>query len=768
MPLFIAKIATYLTRVFFACVFVFLTALNSFASQNIVVKGNQRIDSQIIKSYVDRALSSVKSNESRYDLALKKLLESDLFLDAKIYSQGGELIVEVTENPIISEVKIVGNDKIEDDVLLNELSLKKRGVFSKFKLRSDLKRINDIYIKSGRYLASIEPKILQKDGNRVEIIFEVKEGPRAKISKIIFVGNEDIADSELAEVVTTKESSWYKLFSSADVYDSDKVEFDKEKLRRFYGSKGYADFSTISSIAQISKNKDKFFITFLVQEGIQYRINDVQIDNKIERFNEEVLKDVITIKKSEIYNSEKIERNIEEMLKIMSDSSYAFADIDAVLTRNQENKTIDLTFAILPSPRIYVDSIVISGNTRTKNNVILQELRIQAGDPYNVTKINRSKQRISNLGFFDKVEITSKRIASSDKVILQVEVKERKTGELNLGIGYSTVDSASINIGLKERNLMGTGHELGVALRKSRFGSSGNISYTKPYFMNHPIRVGSDVFIQNSDKRFSLVYDQESKGATVRAGYLISEYLGHNVSYSINDQTISNVDPLASLSIKSLEGSFVTSSISQNFNYDKRDNIRDTREGYFISIGQEYAGVGGDIKYIKYTGSASFYQPIYNRNFVFKLLTHGGYIDGLGQDIRNNFGFYLGGNNFRGFEFAGLGPRTIINGSAVNGNSVGGNMYYMTTAEMRFPLGLPKELGVYGILFSDNGTVKSVDSISRQSAPIADTGSLRSSYGLSIAWQSPLGPIRFDFSRIAQKEDFDRVETFRFSFGSTF
>lgn len=768
MLLFISKITTYCSRFFLVFTFLLLATANSFAGQNIVVKGNQRIDNQIIESYIKRALSSAKTSESRQDLALKKLLESDLFLDAKIYSQGGDLIVEVTENPIISEVKIVGNDKIEDDVLLDELSLKKRGVFSKFKLRSDLKRINDIYIKSGRYLANIEPKIVQKDGNRVEIIFEVKEGPRAKISKIIFVGNDDMNDSELAEEVTTKESSWYKFFSSADVYDSDKVEFDKEKLRRFYGSKGYADFSTISSIAQISKNKDKFFITFLVQEGIQYSVNDVQIDNKIERFNEEILKDSITIKKSDIYNSEKVEKNIEEMLKIMSDNSYAFADIEAVLTRNQENKTINLSFLIRPSSRIYVDSIVITGNTRTKNNVILQELRIQAGDPYNITKINRSKQRIRNLGFFDKVEINSKRIASSDKVILQIEVKERKTGELNLGIGYSTVDSASINIGLKERNLMGSGHELGVALRKSRYGSSGSLSYTKPYFMNRPIRVGSDVFIQNSDKRFSLAYDQESKGATIRAGYLISEYLGHNVSYSVNDQTIGNVDPLAALSIKSLEGSFVTSSVSQNFNYDKRDDVRDTRKGYLISLGQEYAGVGGDIKYLKYTGSASFYQPIYNRNFVFKLLTHGGLIDGLGQDVRNNYGFYLGGNNFRGFEYAGLGPRTIVNGTAVGGNSVGGNMYYMTTAELRFPLGMPKELGIYGILFSDNGTVKSVDGISRQNSEIVDSGSLRSSYGLSIAWQSPLGPIRFDFSRIAQKEDYDRIETFRFSFGSRF
>ena len=741
---------------------------NANAKINIIVEGNQRIDAQIIKSYIDRSLGSSKPSDLEIDDALKKLLKSNLFLDAKIYRKEKNLIVEVSENPIISEVKLSGNDKIGDDVLLNELSLKKRGVFSKFKLRSDLKRINDIYIKSGRYLSKIEPKLIQKEGNRIEIIFDIKEGPRAKISKILFVGNNQFSDSELIEQITTRESKWYKPFSSSDVYDSDKIEFDREKLRRFYGSVGYADFSTVSSVAQISKNKEKFFVTILMQEGIKYNINEVQIDNRIENFNEDLIKGEIDIETGDLYNSEKIEKNIDRMIKIMSNNSYAFANIEAVLQRNKDEKTIDLTFLISQSPRVYIDSIVIKGNNRTKNNVILQELRVQSGDPYNITKINRSKQRLRNLGFFDKVEIEAKRIGNTDKVVLEVEVKERKTGELNLGIGYSTVDRASINVGLKERNLMGTGHELGISLRKSNFGSSGSISYTKPYFMGRPIRVGSDVFIQESDSRFSVVYDQKSQGASLRAGYLISEYLGHNVNYSIRDQTIDNVHELASASIKSLEGSFLTSSVGQGFNYDKRDNVRDTREGYLVSVGQEFAGIGGDIKYIKYTGSASFYQPVFNRNFVFKALAHGGYIDGVGQDIRNNYGFFLGGNNFRGFEFAGLGPRTVINGSALGGNAVGGNMYYVGTAEFRFPLGLPKELGIYGILFSDNGTVKGVDSITNQFSTVVDTGSLRSSMGLSIAWQSPLGPIRFDFSKITRKEDFDRTENFRFSFGTRF
>ncbi len=311
---------------------IFISSAN--AKINIIVEGNQRIDAQIIKSYIDRTITSSKPSDLEIDDALKKLLKSNLFLDARIYRKDKSLVIEVSENPIISEVKLSGNDKIGDDVLLNELSLKKRGVFSKFKLRSDLKRINDIYIKSGRYLAKIEPKLIQKEGNRIEIIFDIKEGPRAKISKILFVGNNQFSDSELIEQITTRESKWYKPFSSSDVYDSDKIEFDREKLRRFYGSVGYADFSTVSSVAQISKNKEKFFVTILMQEGIKYNINEVQIDNRIENFNEDLIKGEIDIETGDLYNSEKIEKNIE---KSIEDDDELMSEALAELLVNQGN-----------------------------------------------------------------------------------------------------------------------------------------------------------------------------------------------------------------------------------------------------------------------------------------------------------------------------------------------------------------------------------------------------------------------------------------------
>ena len=738
------------------------------ASKAIIIKGNERIDEETINSYLDvNALK--KGSEKTVQDSLKKLYESDLFSESKIYRKKGRFVVEVKENPIISDVKIVGNKKIEDEALQSEISLKKRSVFTKAKLQNDLKRINDIYLKSGRFLAKVEPKIIQKEQNRIELIFDIFEGPKAKIADIYFVGNEAYPDKELSEEITTARSKWWKFLSSADTYDSDRVEFDKEKLRRFYGSKGYADFAAISSIAQIAPTKDKFFITFLLEEGIKYKVGEVNIINHIEKLDADILEKEILIKKGKVFNSELIEKTVEKMVEVLSEKSYAFANVEPVLKRDREKKIMNIDFVINETPRVYINQIRITGNTRTLDEVIRRELRLREGDSYNVTKINRSKQRLENLGFFEKVTFNTKRLGDGDKVDLEVEVKEKKTGELNLGLGYSTVNKITTNAGIKERNLNGTGQELGLNIQKSYSNFTGEINYTKPYFMDRQIDVGFDLFKYQQNKRNTLIYDQDSNGATFRGNYAITEFLSHQIHYSLSQQTISNVDATATLGVRNLEGSFVNSAVGQSLLYDRRDNSMNPKNGYYISGSQEYSGLGGDINTIKHEGSAGYYLPTFSEDFILKFLARGGAIESVGGDgVRSNYGFFLGGNNFRGFQYAGMGPRAVTNGSAVGGSIIGGKIYYVGTAEFRFPLGLPKELGINGIIFSDNGTVKGVDSISKKGTQVADSGSLRSSYGFSLAWSSPLGPIRLDFAKVAKREVYDQTQNFRFSFGTSF
>lgn len=749
----------------------FFLALDVFANDDshFVIRGNERVDNDTIKTLID--VEGLKRNSPRaLQDSVKRLYESDLFLESKIYRQGAQVIVEVKENPLISDVKFVGNKKIEDEALQSEVTSKKRTVFTKAKLQNDLKRINEIYLKSGRFLTKIDPKIIQKDQNRVELIFEISEGPRAKVGKIYFVGNQAFSDRELQDEITTKETQWWKFLSSSDSYDSDRIEFDREKLRRFYGSNGYADFNAISSIAQITPQKDQFFVTFLLEEGIQYRVGEVNIVNNIEKFDSSILNKEILLKKGKIYNSDLVEKTVDKMVELMSEKSYAFAHVEPILKRNKAEKIIDIDFVLQETPRVYIDQIRITGNTRTKDEVIRRELRFREGDAYNVTKINRSKQRLENLAFFEKIEFKTNRIGDTDKIILDIEVKEKKTGELNLGVGYSTVNRLTLSTGIRERNVFGTGQEVGFNIQKSFASLTSDINYTKPYFMNLPIDVGFDLFKYSFTQRNSLLYDQDSTGITFRGDYAISEFLGHQLRYSYSEQNISNVFSGASISLRLLQGSYTSSGVGQTFVYDKRDNRMNPRDGYYASVSQDYNGIGGNINTIKHEGSAGYYKPIVNKDYVFKLVARGGMIEGLaGQGVRSNYGFFLGGNNFRGFQYAGMGPRTVDStGNAKGGGILGGKMYYVGSAEFMFPLGLPRELGINGILFSDNGTVKGVDQQNLGGATVADSGSLRSSYGFSIAWSSPLGPIRLDFARVAKKEVYDQTQTFRFSFGSNF
>lgn len=733
----------------------------------IDVVGNQRIDYDTIISFIDQQ-NLIRKEPDSIQKALKSLYETGLFSKIDILYRNDKAIIKVIENPMILDLKIVGNKKIDDEVLLAELSLKKREIFSKYKLENDLKRINEIYLKSGRFLTKIEPKLIQKENNRVEVVFDIFEGKRAKIERINFYGNEAFSDFDLREEISSKQTKWYKFLSSADIFNSDRIEYDKERLRRFYNSKGYADFTTISAISQINEQKDKFTVNFLVDEGIKYSFGDVKIINQIPKFDDSQLQKAIMIKKGKTYNYDQIEKTIDKMIDIMNQKSYAFADIQPILKRDKDLKIINIDLILNETPNIYIRNIEISGNSRTHNKVILREMRIKEGDPYNINKINRSRQLIQNLGFFEKVELDIRKVPMTNQIDIFIEVEEKKTGEMNLGVGYSTIDRLTTNIGVRERNLFGTGRDLSLNLQKSYSRISAELSYTKPYLFDYPIDGGIDIFNYELSKRNSLVYDQKSTGITLRAGYDISEYLRHNVSYSFRDETIQNIDDSASFSIKNLEGNFISSRVSQSFSYDKRDNIYNTKSGYFLSLSQSFTGIGGDIKNIKYEGSAAYYQPIINEDFILKLSTRGGYIDGIGQDVRSNYGFFLGGNNFRGFEYAGIGPRAKVDDSYKNGDIIGGKIYYVGTAEFQFPLGLPKEFGINGILFSENGTVYGVDQINKQNGDVIDSSSIRSSYGLSIVWSSPMGPIRLDFSKVAKKEDFDRTQSFRFSFGTNF
>jgi outer membrane protein insertion porin family len=734
---------------------------NSFAQEKIIIRGIDRVEESTISQYFEN-FKIDKNFKKNIEIIRKNLLETELFSSIKILQKNKKIIVEIVENPIIYETKFIGNRKIDEEILLSEITLKKRSIFSRSRLEGDIKRINEIYVKSGRFLTQIEPKIITKEKNRIELIYEINEGSKANIGEIYFIGNKEFSDRELSEQISTKKSVWWKFLSSSDIYDSDRIEFDKEILRRFYNNNGFADFETTSALAQINRNKDNFFITFLVEEGIKYKFGEITINNHVEKFDPEILYKNILFKTGQIYSGESIEQTINKMIEIMSEKSYAFANIEPILKRDRDKKTIDIEFVINETPRIFIDQIRIFGNTRTIDEVIRRELRIREGDPYNVNKINRSKQRVENLGFFEKVEFDTKRIGDTDRVDLEIIVKEKRTGELSLGIGYSTIDRANINAGIRENNLFGTGRKIGLNVQKSYNALSADLSYTKPYFLGRPLDAGFEVFKINSTKRNSRMYESDNSGIRLNAGYSITEFLDHLISYSFSNQKIGNITPGASLATQSLQGNFSYSAIEQTLTFDKTNNRLNPKKGYFISLSQAYNGLGGNVRNLKHEGRAGYFIPTFNNDFILKFLARGGVIDGIKEDVSIQNNFFVGGNNFRGFQFWGIGPR------AISGEALGGKIYYVGTTEFTFPLGLPRELGISGALFWDNGVLKSVDSSIKARTNVIDTGKLRSSVGVSISWSSPVGPIRLDFAKIIRKEYYDKTQTFNFNLGTNF
>lgn len=752
-------------RIFNLILLSFFFAFPSFSQNNIdnllVINGLKRTDEISVKQFFEN-LKIDKNLQENLDKISKQMLESELFNEVEINYLNKKIYINLSENPIIFETKFIGNKKIDDEILQAEISLKKRSVFSQNKLQNDLKRIQNIYLKSGRFLTKIETKIVPKDNNRIELIFEINEGPKAKIGEIYFVGNENFADRELKEQISTKKTIWWKFLSNSDLYDSDRLEYDKELLKRFYNNNGFADFNIISSMAQINKNKDSFFITFLLEEGIKYNFGEINIDNRITNFDSEILYKNILFKSGEIYNAQNIEQSIDKMMEVMSEKSYAFANIEPILKRNIKNKTIDIDFIIEETPRVYINQIKIFGNTRTIDKVIRRELRIIEGDPFNLNKINRSKQRLENLGFFEKVELNQKRIGDTNQVDVEITVKEKRTGELSLGVGFSQFDRFNVNAGIRENNLFGTGRKIGLNVQRSFANLNASVDYTKPYFLDRPIDVGINLYRTTSTRRNGRDFDMYNSGFRLNANYSITEFFDHLISYSYNSQEVGNIGSNSSITLKMLQGNYIYSAIENSFIYDKTNNRFDPRNGYFVSLSTVYNGVGGNVRNIKYNGKIGYFIPTINNDFILRFTGNAGLIEGIGEDVLIQNNFYLGGNDFRGFDFFGMGPRTV------NGEPLGGKKYYVGTAEFRFPLGLPRELGIYGALFWDNGVLTGVEKNLKTQNEILDKAEYRSSVGLSIAWASPVGPIRLDFSKILQQAKQDRTQRFNFNLGTNF
>ncbi len=727
--------------------------------REIVVSGNQRVEQTAIESYLTLRRGD-PFTAAGLDSSLKALFATGLFEDVRIRREGDRLVVEVVENPIVNRVAFEGNRSINDATLEAEVAIRPRQVFTRARVQDAVSRILDLYRRSGRFSARVEPKIIELDQNRVDLVFEIEEGPVTKVRGISFVGNEAFSDSTLRGVIQTVEAAWWRLFTGDDTYDPDRLEFDKELLRRFYQARGYADFQVLSAVAELTPDGREFYITFTLDEGPVYKFGRVEIESRVSDLPPEQLQASLQVRSGSVYNADQIEATVQRLTDQLGSLGYAFTRIEPIQRKNREERTVDVVFDVREGPRVYVERIDISGNVRTLDSVIRREIRLAEGDAFNAALLRRSRQRIINLGFFETVDVRTEPGSAPDRTVIKVKVSERSTGELSFGAGYSTTDGPLGDVRFRERNLLGRGQDVTANFTLSARRQNVQFSFTEPWFLERELAAGFDIFRTKTSYQSEANFSQTLSGGKLRAGYALTEDLRHGVYYTLRRTQIQNVDDDASPFIRAEQGARWTSAIGQSFTYDRRDQRFLPSEGYALRLDQEVAGLGGDSRYLKHEGRADWYYP-FAPDWVLNLGLSAGYIFAFGgEDVTLAERFFLGGSSFRGFRFGGVGPR-----DRRTDDSLGGNLYYVGTAELRFPLGLPKELRFFGRAWSEVGTLTQIDI---DDPRVRDSGNLRASAGVGLSWLSPIGPLSIDIGRAIRKEPGDETETVRISFGTRF
>ena len=727
---------------------------------SIVVEGTERVERATVINYltvrVGDPFDAREINES-----LKKLFATGFFATVELMQSpvGNALIVKVKENPIINRVAFEGNKRIDDDALQAEAQLRPRSIYTKAKVQADVQRISDIYRRSGRFGATVEPKLIRLEQNRVDVVFEVDEGPLTGVSRIVFIGNKRFSDSSLRGEIETSESAWWRFYTNSDVYDPDRITFDEEQLRRFYLEEGYADFRIISSVSELTPERDGFVITFTLEEGERYRVGKVDVTSELPEVPAESVLGALSIEPGDWYDASVVDVDVDALSDHVAERGFAFVQVRPNVVRDRDTLTVNLTYGIGEGPRVYVNRIDIEGNIRTKDHVIRREFRLAEGDAYSASKVRRSKSRLTNLGFFETVDIKNLPGDQPDRVDLQVKVQEKSTGEISFGAGFSSSEGILGDVGVRERNLLGKGQDLRLRLQISGTRQQIDLGFTEPYFLDRDLAAGFDVFHIQEDNTDESSFQRDTTGGRLRAGYAFSEHLRQTWAYTLRQDDIRPATD-ASPFIQMAAGKSTTSAISHTLTYDNRDNRFSPNRGYVLSMTNEVAGLGGSKRYLRNRANAGIYYSI-APEFVISALGQGGHIIGIGQDVDVNERFTLGGDNFRGFENAGVGPRDINTDDAL-----GGNFFAVGTLELSFPLGLPDEFALQGRVFAEAGTLFGLDDSNL--AGVATGNSIRATVGVGASWSSPFGPIRVDFGYPILKEDHDITQSFHFSFGTRF
>jgi outer membrane protein insertion porin family len=808
----------------------------------IQVEGNRRVEVETVRSYFKPGPGG-RLDQAQIDDGLKALIETGLFQDVKINQAGGHIVVTVIENPVIGKVAFEGNKKIKDEQLSAEVQSKPRGTLSRPMVQSDAQRIVEIYRHSGRYDVRVDPEIIEQPNNRVDLVFTISEGGKTGVRSVEFVGNHFYSAYRLKDIIKTHESNLLSFLGNGDVYDPDRVEADRDLIRRFYLKHGFADVQVVAALTEYDPDRKGFLVTFKIEEGQQYRVAAVNFESTIATLDVNSLRSFSRVNVGSLYNAEALEKSVEEMQIEASRRGYAFAIVRPRGDRNFESHTVTITYAVDEGPRTYIERINIRGNTRTRDYVLRREFDISEGDAYNRALVDRAERRLKNLDYFKSVKITTEPGSSSDRVILVVDLEEKSTGDFSVSGGYSTTDGALAEVSVSERNFLGRGLYAKASVTYGQYARGVTLSFVDPYLLDYRVALGLDLFQRTQLANSYIAYGTSTMGFSPRLGFALREDLSLQLRYSLYQQSISlpyylancnnnasstllafNPSPAfvasggntagatdasgvglwcysdgeASLPVRKelASGSTLTSSIGYSLDYNTLDNNKNPTDGLLIDFKQDFAGVGGDVSYLKSAIDAKYYAPLV-ADIVGLVHFQAGMLNKVGNtDLRMLDQFQMGPNLVRGFAPNGIGPRDINPYGTMD--ALGGTKYWGASYELQMPFWfLPKEVGLKGAIYADAGglydyqgpttwaatgelttpansncvkpTVYPVPTPGTCTGLVYDSGNLvRTSVGVGLIWASPFGPLRFDYAIPLTKGQYDRVQQFKFGGGTSF
>ncbi len=739
--------------------FLLFTSSYLFAEDNkilsIEIEGNQRIDKETIISYSNTEVGQTYS-ENLGNNILKDLFDTNLFSNIEIYFDSNNLLIKIKENPTINLVKFVGNSKIKDEDLFVEISLKERSVYSRNKVKKDIERMLSLYQRSGRLSSEIIPKVELLDNNRINLTYEVEESDVAEVSKIIILGNNTYTASKIKSLMKTKEKTILRFLSSADRYDPDKLEYDKQLVTQFYNNNGFPDFKFVSSIAQLSPNSNDFEIILSVSEGEKYEFGKISVVSELKKLNEDVIENGLPFKTGDMYDASIIKDSIEEIKDLAELSGYSFVEIEPLFNKNEEALSVGVEILLDEGPRVYVNEISILGNTRTVDKVIRREISLSEGDAYNKYSINYSKDSIRALNFFSKVDISENRTEFPDKLDLVIEVEEKNTGEASFGVGYSSATSTSINLGLKEANFLGKGQKVNLTSSFSNTRNTYDISITEPYFNNKNLSLTGSIYSSFTDPT-SANYETEDLGIGLSARFPLAPQISIETRYSLFTAKI-KADANATAYENLLAGTDTNSMFGYSLILDKRDSRYRPSSGYNLVIDQDISGLGGTSYYVKNKFSYNIYKKLSNRLIGALKIQAGNNFGYNGKYAPLSSNFKLGGKKLRGFKSGKIGPRT--------GNSyTGGQYFYLTSLETNIDFNLDA-FDITSTLFLDIGSVWGLENPAYSA--IDDEHKIRSSLGVNFNWDSTIGPINIVYASILESEVNDTTDNLYFDIGYNF